>query len=347
MTWVPNSSFYVTLMSHASTKEFPGNKAHQFRNRLPKPIRFVGRGWMVGMVSLSLPTIPVVVEEGGVGDSHPLLYVRWHEHDFKIDDWGNDAWWYEEQEWTVKAQDMRKEMTSLTGGQFFHQLIYRYQQERARRIKPKDKWVGPDGVKMYPTFEWSSEGDLLLNTKPVDYKTHVARVSWGRTLALKMGWIEEVSPGTYRLGPNLLPELDGMSTIPNPTDVRDTSNNPTFWKVEGDYLKLSLSCPWRFVNLNATFRPSSEFAPARPLHVYCNVGTSSMVGGRITDLLREIKYQPQNITHFEPRHIQYVPVRNEVVEIVETQMAATNGDLVQFGEGRTLLTLHFKREVVV
>ena len=79
MTFVPNSSFYVTLMSHASTKEFPGNKAHLFRNRLPKPIRFVGRGWMVGMVSLSLPTIPVVAEEGGVGESHPLLYVRWHD----------------------------------------------------------------------------------------------------------------------------------------------------------------------------------------------------------------------------------------------------------------------------
>jgi len=51
--------------------------------------------------------------------------------------------------------------------------------------------------------------------------------------------------------------------------------------------------------------------------------------------------------HSVIRHIQYVPVRNEVVEIVETQMAETNGDLVQFGEGHTLLTLHFKREAVV
>ena len=38
MTWVPNSSFYVTLMSHASTREFPQNWGHHFRNRLPKPI---------------------------------------------------------------------------------------------------------------------------------------------------------------------------------------------------------------------------------------------------------------------------------------------------------------------
>ena len=49
---------------------------------------------------------------------------------------------------------MRKEINSLTGVQFFHQLVYRYQQERAKRIKPKDKLVGTDGRKLYPTFEW-------------------------------------------------------------------------------------------------------------------------------------------------------------------------------------------------
>ena len=96
MTLVPNSSFYVTLMSHASTKEFPGNKSHHFRNRLPKPIRFVGRGWMVGMVSLSLPTIPAIAEEGGV----------------------------------------RKQLSSSTGSHFFHQLVYRYEQERAKQTAP-------------------------------------------------------------------------------------------------------------------------------------------------------------------------------------------------------------------
>ena len=71
-----------------------------------------------------------------------------------------------------------------------------------------------------------------------------------------------------------------------------------------------------------------------------------------TPIASRISYEKSSTTlkthtHVEPRHIQYVPVRNEVVEIVETQMAETNGDLVQFGEGRPLLTLHFKREVVV
>ena len=75
----------------------------------------------------------------------------------------------------------------------------------------------------YPTFEWTSEGDLLLNTTNVDYKRQVLHVSWGKTLALRMGWIEQVSPGQYRLGPNLLQEFQGISTIPTPTDVRDAS----------------------------------------------------------------------------------------------------------------------------
>ena len=289
---------------------------------------------MVGMVSLSLPTIPVVGEDF-VGDQEPLLYVRWHEHEHVKDDFGDDAWWFQQREWTVRCQDMKEEMASSTGVQFFHQLVYRYEQARAKRTQPKNKWVG------------NSEGDLVLNTTQVDYKTHVARVSWGKSLALKMRWIEQVSPGQYRLGPNLLQEFHGMSTIPTPTDVLDGNNKPIFWKVDGESVVLSLSCHWRFVNLNDKFRPSSEFLSTRPLHVYCDVGTSSMVGNRITDLLREIKYHPQNTTHFEPRHIQYVPVRNQVVEIVETQMAEINGDLVQFGEGHTLLTLHFKREVVV
>jgi len=298
------------------------------------------------MVSLSLPTIPVAGEHF-VGNQEPLLYVRWHERVYEKDDLENDEWWlHEQRELKLFGRHMKDSWSSLTGVQFFHQLVYRYDQERARRTQPKNKWAEDNGVKLYLTFEWTSQGDLLLNTINVDYKTQVAHVLWGKSLALKMGWTDEVSTGQYRLGPNLLQEFHS-DTIPTPTDVPDANNKPTFWKVDGTYLVLIMTCNWRFVNLNDKFRPSAEFPSTRPLHVYCDVGTSSMVGNRITDFLREIKYHPQNTTHFEPRHIQYVPVRNEVVEIVETQMAEANGDLVQFGEGHTLLTLHFKREVVV
>ena len=344
MSFVPQSSFYVTLMSHASTREFPQNRSSHFRNRLPNPIRFEGRGWQVGMVSLSLPTIPVVGEPF-VNEKDPLIYVRWHERVYSKDDQGNEAWLHERRELKLLGQDMKDSLASSTGSQFFQNLVYCYDQERAIRTKPKNKWAEDNGVKLYPTFGWTSEGDLLLNTTNVDSQRQVARVLWGQTLALKMGWIEEVSTGNFRLGPNLLQEFHS-DTIPTPDDVPDANNQPTFWKVDGGYLVLSVTRNWRFVHLNEKSRPSTEFASTRPLHVYCNVGTSSMVGNRVTDLLREIKYHSQNTTHFEPIHIQYLPVRNELVEIVETQMAEINGDLAQFGEGHTILTLHFKREVV-
>ena len=124
-----------------------------------------------------------------------------------------------------------------------------------------------------------------MNTVNVDYKRQVERVLWGQTLALEMGWIEILSPGMFRLGPNLWQEFDS-DTIPTPSDVPDAHNQPTVWKVDGGYLVLSMSCNWHFVNLNEKFRPSTKFAPTRPLHVYCNVGTSSMVGNRVTDLSR-------------------------------------------------------------
>ena len=109
----------------------------------------------MGMVSLSLPTIPVLAEEGGVGDSHPLLYVRWHERVYIQDDQGNDRWYHERRELTVYGRDMRKEMTSLTGVQFFHQLVYRYDQSRAKQCGlpmwiTNDKWRTCHGAEPWP-----------------------------------------------------------------------------------------------------------------------------------------------------------------------------------------------------
>jgi hypothetical protein len=79
--------------------------------------------------------------------------------------------------------------------------------------------------------------------------------------------------------------------------------------------------------------------------VYCDAGGSTVVGNQVTDLLREVNYQPQGrgIQYFEPLHIQYIPLRKEVMDIIETQVSETTGELTRFGEGDTILTLHFKR----
>jgi len=50
--------FYVTLMSKASTAEFPDNKANSFKNRLPHPLTFDDKEWKVGLASISYPIPP-------------------------------------------------------------------------------------------------------------------------------------------------------------------------------------------------------------------------------------------------------------------------------------------------
>ena len=65
----------------------------------------------------------------------------------------------------------------------------------------------------------------------------------------------------------------------------------------------------------------------------------------MTDLLREVKYQREErgTVYFELLHIQYMPLRNEIIEIIQTQLAEANGELVKFGEGNSIVTLHFKK----
>ena len=133
-------------------------------------------------------------------------------------------------------------------------------------------------------------------------------------------------------------------------DVNDDQSNPVFWTVRSilpDYLQLSMSCHWRFTNLNTAFR-AVVGEPTRSLHVYSDIAGSTVVGNRVTDLLREIQYKRQGrgTLYFEPLHIQYMALRNEVVEIVHVQVAETigrGGDLVKFGDGHTIVTLHFKK----
>ena len=338
MTFPSSHSFYVTLLSQDDKEEFPTNQPHRFKNRLPRPIRFVGSDWQVGLVSLSLPNVPAVGETF-IAAKDPLLYVRWHERVLDTDD---NQLYHQRRELTLLGNQMTQADLLATGQQFFKTLVRRYDQTRAQRVVPQSQLAENNGIKLYPLFEWTQDGDLRLNATNVDYTRQVAKVEWGKLLALKMGWIVEPTPDVFRLGPNIVQEFR-TDTIPYPVDVVDALNRPAFWSVDGRYFQLSMSCNWLMVNLNAKFHPTKEFAPTRSLFVHCDAGTSRMVGNQITDLLREIKYRPHEMTHFEPQHIHYVPVRSGLMEIIETHVTETNEDPVAFAKGHTLLTLHFKK----
>ena len=70
-----------------------------------------------------------------------------------------------------------------------------------------------------------------------------------------------------------------------------------------------------------------------------------MTGNQVTDLLREVNYRRTGDgSHYpEPLHIQYIPLRKALLDIIETLVSETTGELTEFGEGNTILTLYFKR----
>ena len=165
-----------------------------------------------------------------------------------------------------------------------------------------------------------------------------------------MKWVIKKEDGSIFLGPNLQQELFGES-VPDLNasgvfeDVQKPGKVGVFWTAISDtYYKFSYHCNWRFINQNAAFEQVIG-STSRSLFVYSDVGGSGVVGNQVTDLLREVNFirRGAGIQYFEPLHIQYIPVRKDLIDIIETQVAETTGELVDFGEGNTIVTLHFKQ----
>ena len=154
--------------------------------------------------------------------------------------------------------------------------------------------------------------------------------------------------------------LRKQSKIPEPfdTDVVEPKTHAgtvpctdRFWRqtnkniASENRLHLSCTCNWRFTNIKRAFTDAVFEGGSRSLFVYSDAGGSSVVGNRVTDLLREVKFSShgQGSQYFEPIHIQYIPVRKQVLDIIEVNVAETTGELARLGKGNMILTLHFRR----
>ena len=74
---------------------------------------------------------------------------------------------------------------------------------------------------------------------------------------------------------------------------------------------------------------------SRSVFVYFDMGGSNVVGNQVTDLLREIKFQREG-KGLKPLHIK-------VVDSIILQVDEATGELCNFSEGNTILTLQFKK----
>ena len=251
-----------------------------------------------------------------------------------------------------EPRDLRGEdLSRLTGKDFMSSVRGFFDKKLIDRVlQPGWKIADADGAnKTHAHFEWHGDDFVLHNE---DVKLTKVNSSFypsfyiNARFAVDMGWFKDLGNDTYGMGPNISIEVP-KGTIPVPADITDpTGVGDQYWRYgnSSGLIRLTMTCNWRFLNLNASFK-NVIGSTKRSLFVYSDAGGRGVVGNQVTDLLREVNYKREGkgYQYFEPLHIQYIPVHKDVVDIIETEVAETTGELVQFGEGNTIVTLHFKK----
>ena len=336
------SDFYLTLPSHSSKNEFPSNASNHFKIRLPNPIRLEGQGWKVGLMAITLPDptsrLPPLLKGDEV-----LFKSAWLVTD--LADYAKS-----DRSSNFGPHEIRREdLETLTGVNFMKTMLYYFKKKLVETtLRAGYRFEENDGKKTYINFKWEGE-DLVIDNS--DVKVQKYGDEWfpyflvDTDFAVEMGWFKKFSETKYGLSSNLIIEVLG-ELVPIPMDTTSGSTPEQYWKVTPDrkMIKLTMYCNWRFINLNMSFKNVTG-STKRSLFIYSDVGGSGVVGNQVTDLLREVNYKREGkgSQYFEPLHIQYIDVRKETLDIVEVQVAETTGELVKFGAGNTIATLHFKK----
>ena len=340
--------FYLTLPSHSNKKEFPNNKANHYKIRLPQTIRLEGSGWQVGLSAISLPDAAINLDPFKELDN-PLLRAKW----LAIKQRKSDGSYVTEGvETNLTFQDILHDNNIVDGLSFMRALIFKFAQITNFKSDPGYLREFANGKTCSYEFKWEGQDLVLDNTKLdtsyVKGKGDPYLMSFNEKLALQMGWIKYDEAETeYSIGPNLKMEFfRAVKTFPNDISKGrlDIWNGWRYFVVEDGVLKVSMYCNWRFTNFNNAFQ-NVIGNETRSLFVYSDVGGSSVVGDQVTDLLREVNFNRtgKGAQYFEPLHIQYIPVRKETLDIIEVQVAETTGELVKFGDGNTVVTIHVKK----
>ena len=250
---------------------------------------------------------------------------------------GNRKW----RQSTVKQQDAR---FGTTGVRWMERAVNQLEQNIYRVMGGGDTLAYDNGRAFdMPTFRLEGT-ELVMDGSKVKHYPDGADYRFGvdALLALRMQWLVPNADRSYSLVPRLLWQFPSFPATGNQLGEYG-------FVVLGTILFLAPVYTWRFVHLNEAFdevtRPS--FSPAsqpylRPAYLYCNVGESSIVRTQITNFLREFPYKDE-ITWWEPQHVQYHRVRGDTVEIVEVELSRKDGTLLPLiPSAETQVTLHFQ-----
>lgn len=362
------NSFYLTLPSNGySQVEFPNNSNKSWKVRLPQRIKLEGR-WEVGLSSISYPSDSRVREYlNTLQDEDVLLRTTRY-----INRTSDNAKKFVTTDVTYK--DIKKNPLYSIGDV----LLKLFEEEKNNFINsledgwaPIQRYDTVDGKKeevnqdlqLSTTYNFNGRGTFTVNTNTISSNVPASQLLKIQLLLREdmcrlFHFVEDVQE-TYddelrtwvKEGRNLKKELRyetiGWFTkqrdryharISAPYGLVDVDDNG--FKAIQFYLD---SLSWTFTNL--TNESHTRGSTPRSLYVYSSICEPQIMGNATTDLLRHVYYQPslEGGTLFEPKSIQYVGLRHNEFDTVETQISEVDqNSFAQFTEGATTVTLHFR-----
>ena len=170
-------------------------------------------------------------------------------------------------------------------------------------------------------------------------------------VAKHFGLVKEKDGGGWELGPNAHYDSYGYFGYNSRPAFK------TYWPLESDMqgddtcivqrqmqIYFSRYKKWTFGHLNRLFGDVANIETSRAALVYCDLVQSTLVGNQKHPLLREITIPDSGGARqsVEPLHYQWLPVRNNVVEVVHVQVADPDGNLLKLPNGKTMVTVALK-----
>ena len=362
-------SFYVTLPSNGSRSTYPNNTSSVYTNQLARRLEFHESDWEVALASISVPDSHVFVDVEKLGTN--LLEQR-----FSVGDLSHSVK-------RVKSDELLKGRAITNGISLFSKLVSILDAKSGLRTN-QTQWH----------FRWDQRGDdrvLLLDPSELNndfIKDNNNYLAFGLTFAENFNLVREVDAQSktdaeltamennehtysnsggekhyYELGLSVNLEKRGGTLH---SDVPNKNNNNKWWKIQ--YNPKNLAEPqvilWPYC-IYALYGIQSHFkylfgAPTRTLYVYTDAGQSQLVGGTMTDLLREFVYvnRGEGRFYFEPRQLHFLPIRKNVMDTITVVLRDEQGQKLRFQETQeyrlhkgnvqnitepTIVTLKFER----
>ena len=347
----------LTLISDP-TQEFSGNTNVDFKVRLAEPLQLkVDNQWHVAMLALSTPNRPKtkgLMDQLRLASNAALCTVGFRTLNLSVP--SSDPSHIRDLTLSVKIGDVFDDAPDcVTGVEFWKRVEATCRQRMASMMSLLTCTQNGSIIASYRDVQTQLKVDVSREEVVVEacYGSLSPSVFGLNIIVAKhFGLVKEKAGGGWEVGPNA--HYDSF-------DYFGYNSRPalkTYWPLETDMqgddeciaqrqmqIYFSRYKKWTFSHLNRSFGEVANIETSRAALVYCDLVQSTLVGNQKHPLLREITIpdsggERQSV---EPLHHQWLPVRNNVVEVVHVQVADPNGNLLKLPSGKTMVTVALKR----